>query len=46
MNLTQPAYLCFSGSLPKGKDFDTMRCYMEVEQHLRRYKEVGDSNTG
>jgi timeless len=40
VNLTQPAYLCFSESLPKGKDFDSMRCYMEVEEHLRRYKEA------
>lgn len=40
VNLTQPAYLCFNASLPKRKDFDAMRCYMEVEQHLRLYKEV------
>ena len=41
VNLTQPAYLCFSGALPKGKDSDAMRCCMEVEKYLRGYKEVG-----
>ena len=32
VNLTQPAYLCFGGNFPKGKDADMMKCFMEVNR--------------
>ena len=32
VNLTQPAFLCFGGGYPKGKDADMMKCFMEVNK--------------
>ena len=40
VNLTQPAYLCFGNSYPQGKESELMRCFMEVNAHLRAYKEA------
>jgi timeless len=40
VNLTQPAYLCFGSSYPQGKERQLMRCFMEVNHHLRLYKEA------
>eukprot|EP00731_Ephydatia_muelleri_P013281 Em0007g591a len=40
VNLTQPAYLCFGKTYPRGKEKDAMRYFMEVNHYLRQYKEA------
>lgn len=39
VNLTQPAYLCFGGTFPKGKDSDMMKCFMEVNRSAISHNE-------
>ena len=44
VNLTQPAYLCFGDEYPsvvgRRKDPELMKCFIEVNNHLKLYKEV------